>query len=171
MRGVYFVYLKSATTRGDSGAKTEVSHWKCFSLAVRRGLADSIDKKPQVAGLLFLQMVAGRAFFVGYPVFVPGFGFQRVLNDLESLSRAMFPIWAKECLSNSISQDYLRYRWLLRYVGRVKTRWGWVVNRKAAPRMSKPISGRSSLWGLLPRIAKEPGALPGSWIHGGRYKI
>ena len=91
---------------------------------VRRGLADSIDKKPQVAGLLFLQMVAGRAFFVGYPVFVPGFGFQRVLNDLERLSRAMFPIWAKECLSNSISQDYLRYRWLLRYVGRVKTRWG-----------------------------------------------
>ena len=105
------------------------------------------------------------------PVFVPGFGFQRVLNDLERLSRAMFPIWAKECLSNSISQDYLRYRWLLRYVGRVKTRWGWVANRKAAPRMSKPISGRSSLWGLLPRIAKEPGALPGSWIHGGRYKI
>ena len=25
--------------------------------------------------------------------------------------------------------------------------------------------------GLLAKIAKEPGALPGSWIHGGRYKI
>ena len=105
------------------------------------------------------------------PVFAPGFGIQRVLNDLERLSRAMFPIWAKECLSNSISQVYFRYCWLLRYVGRVKTRWGWVANRKAAPRMSKPIPGRPSLWGLLPRIAKEPGALPGSWIHGGRYKI
>lgn len=69
MRGVYFVYLKSATTRGDSGAKTEVSHWKCFSLVVRRGLADSVDKKPQVAGLLFPQVVAGRAFFVGYSGF------------------------------------------------------------------------------------------------------
>lgn len=66
MRGVYSVYLKSATTRGDSGTKTEVSHWKCFSLVVRRGLADSIDKKPQVAGLLFLQVLAERAFFVGY---------------------------------------------------------------------------------------------------------
>ena len=58
------------------------------------------------------------------PVFAPGFGIQRVLNDLERLSRAMFPIWAKECSGNLISQDYLRYRWLLRYVGRVKTRWG-----------------------------------------------
>ena len=43
-----------------------MSHWECFSLVVRRGLADSIDKKPQVAGLLFLQVVADRAFFVGY---------------------------------------------------------------------------------------------------------
>lgn len=60
---------KSATKRGDGGAKTEVSHWKCFSLAVRSGLADSISKKPQVAGLLFLQVVAGRAFFVGYSGF------------------------------------------------------------------------------------------------------
>ena len=141
--------------REDSGTKTEMSHWECFSLVVRRGLADSISKKPQVAGLLFLHVVADRAFFVGYL----GFRARIRLSACTKRSRKTFASYVPNLGKGMLRQSHLQgsspLSLLLRYldrdcVGGVKTRWGWVANRITAPGISKLISGHSSLWGLLP---------------------
>ena len=72
-------------------------------------------------------------------VFVPEFGFRRVLNGFGRFSRAApFPVCIKECLNNFINQDCLYSLRPLQYldrncVERGKSRWGRYLIGKRCP--------------------------------------
>ena len=171
MRGVYFVYLKVQQQgeilarkprypTGNASVWRFAADWRILSARNPRQLACSFCKWLQVEHSSW-----------GYP----GFRARIRHSTCTKRSRKTFASYVPDLGKGMLGQSHLPGLSPLSLAPSVcwksQDSLGWVANRKAVSRMSKPISGRPSLWGLLPRIAKEPGALPGSWIHGGRYKI